>query len=308
MMQSDITFRMLTIYKAVFEMGSFSAVARKTGVSPSVVSRAILSLETAVGKQLLNRNTRSLIPTADGEIFYQFACTSLLALEQCEASLNQQLHEPSGLIRINAPLIFGRKHIAPWIMGLRQKYPALTVELNQTDSFIDPHKEPVDLLFRISALDEASWHAKIFCLQRYYLAASPEYLSRHPKITGPDSLRDHHSLVYAGPEGKQKWHFRDELDEWRRLEYQEVMTSNNGDSLVIAALSGLGMVLFPDWLIGEYIRQGTLCEVMPGIECAIKTTPHYVTAFYPRRKFSSGNIRAVIDYFDDIYGSPPYWK
>lgn len=308
MMQSDMTFRMLAIYKAVFETGNFSAVARKAGVSPSVVSRAILSLETAVGKQLLNRNTRSLIPTHDGDVFYQFACSSLAALEQCEQALNQQLSEPSGLIRINAPLIFGRKHIAPWIMGLRQKYPALTVELNQTDSFIDPHKEPVDLLFRISPLDDASWHAKVFCQQRYYLAASPEYLSQHPKIMGTDCLRHHHSLVYAGAEGKQKWHFKNQQGEWNRLEYQDVMTSNNGDSLVIAALSGLGLVLFPDWLIGEYIHQGALCEVLPGTECAIKTTPHYVSAFYPRRKFSSGNIRAVIDYFDEVYGSPPYWK
>jgi len=179
MMQPDITFQMLSVYKAVFEMGSFSAVARSKGVSPSMVSRVIQSLEASVGKQLINRNTRSLVPTHDGHIFYRFACSSLEIFEQCEHDLTAQLDEPAGLIRINAPLIFGRMHIAPWIVELTRQYPLLKIELNQTDSFIDPHKEPVDLLFRISPLEDSSFHAKVFCQQRYYLAASPDYIPQH---------------------------------------------------------------------------------------------------------------------------------
>jgi len=307
MMQPDITFQMLSVYKAVFEMGSFSAVARSKGVSPSMVSRVIQSLEASVGKQLINRNTRSLVPTHDGHIFYRFACSSLEIFEQCEHDLTAQLDEPAGLIRINAPLIFGRMHIAPWIVELTRQYPLLKIELNQTDSFIDPHKEPVDLLFRISPLEDSSFHAKVFCQQRYYLAASPDYIKQHGEMSSPLEMINHRCLVYSGPEGPQKWHWKNDSGEWCRLELNAVMTSNNGDSLVTAALSGLGIVLFPDWLISECIKKGSLVEVMPGRQCAIKTAPHFVTALYPKRKFMSEKIRAVIDYFDKVYGTPPYW-
>ncbi|HHQ9449102.1 TPA: LysR family transcriptional regulator, partial [Enterobacter hormaechei] len=145
----NISIRALLIFIEVYEAQNFSVVARREGVSASQVSRVIHQLEDALGQQLFYRNTRAVIPTESGHLFIRYARAMAGNLEEARRELDERSLEPTGLIRINCPVFFGQRHVAPGLAGLSARYPRLNIELTLTDDFIDPHRDAADVLFRI---------------------------------------------------------------------------------------------------------------------------------------------------------------
>lgn len=210
----SMNLRSLKIFIAVFEAENFSVVARREGLSASQVSRIIHQLEDALGQQLFYRNTRAVIPTESGHLFIRYAREMMTSFEEARRELDARSTEPSGTIRINAPVFFGQRHIAPGLPGLTARYPRLNIELTLTDDFIDPHKNAADVIFRIGVLTDSTFHARIFGQQRYHLAASPDYLRQHGAPQGPDDLAHHKCLVYRGSSGPNRWLLRGAGEEW----------------------------------------------------------------------------------------------
>ncbi|MFM2478583.1 LysR substrate-binding domain-containing protein [Celerinatantimonas sp. MCCC 1A17872] len=310
MTQSDsIDIRSLHFFMSVYEMQNFSQVARREGVSASMISRTIHQLEDSLGQQLFYRNTRAITPTDAGRLFFEHALKITEQFEQAQKQLQDRKQEPSGLVRINAPVFFGQYHIAPWLAGLSARYPKLAIELNQTDEFIDPLRENTDIIFRIGPLRDSSYHARIFGQQIYHLGAAPEYLKTHGKLTAPEQLVDHQCLVYKGFEGANRWLARQSANQtWTHYPIEPKLVSNNAQSLLTTAISGMGIVLFPDWLMGQALKQGQLIELLPDYELSITTHAQHIAAIYPNVRHPPLNVRAVIDYFSEIYGSPLYWQ
>ncbi|MCM7395840.1 LysR family transcriptional regulator [Enterobacter cloacae] len=304
----SMNLRSLKIFIAVFEAENFSVVARREGLSASQVSRIIHQLEDALGQQLFYRNTRAVIPTESGHLFIRYAREMMTSFEEARRELDARSTEPSGTIRINAPVFFGQRHIAPGLPGLTARYPRLNIELTLTDDFIDSHKNAADVIFRIGVLTDSTFHARIFGQQRYHLAASPDYLRQHGAPQGPDDLAHHKCLVYRGSSGPNRWLFRGPGEEWVHYPVMPLMTSNNAESLLAAALGGMGIVLFPDWLIGDRVQQGELVALLPGLECAIHTEPLNIAAIYPNARHPPLNVRAVIDHYVGCFGTPLYWQ
>lgn len=305
---SAINFRALLFFIGVFDEQSFSAVARREGVSASMISRVILQLEDTLGQQLFYRNTRAVIPTEAGRLFIEYARTMTEQLSEARTEMLDRSLEPAGLIRINAPVFFGQRHIAPWLSELSARYPRLLIELTQTDDYIDPHRQAADIIFRIGTLTDSSFHARIFGTQRYHLAASPGYIKKHGMPRLPSDLSHHKCLVYKGFAGCNRWLFKEPGGTWIHYPVTGLLTSNNAESLLTSALGGMGMVLFPDWLIGDSIKKGELVRLMEGFEVAIKTEPQHIAAIYPNVRYPPLNVRAVIDYFVEVYGTPLYWQ
>lgn len=305
---SAINFRTLIFFIGVFDEQSFSVVARREGVSASMISRVILQLEDTLGQQLFYRNTRAVIPTEAGRLFIDYARTMTDQLSEARKEMLDRSLEPAGLIRINAPVFFGQRHIAPWLTELSDRYPRLLIELTQTDDYIDPLKDASDVIFRIGTLTDSTFHARIFGTQRYHLVASPSYIEKYGKPELPAELHQHKCLVYKGSSGPNRWLFRKPGESWTHYHVTGLLTSNNAESLLTSALGGMGMVLFPDWLIGDSLKKGQLVRVMDGFEVAIKTEPQHVAAIYPNARHPPLNVRAVIDYFVEVYGSPLYWQ
>ncbi|MBF9003523.1 LysR family transcriptional regulator [Vibrio nitrifigilis] len=304
---SAVNVRSLQFFIGVFDSQSFSIVARREGVSASMVSRIIKQLEDSLGQQLFYRNTRAVMPTEAGRLFVNYARNVLEQLGEAQKELLERQEEPTGLVRINAPVYFGQKHIAPWLSGLADRYPQLTIELIQTDDFIDPHKDAADVLFRIGTLSDSSFHARVFGTQHYYLAAAPSYIEKHGIPTDPKELNKHKSLVYKGSSGQNRWLFRQHGQEWQQYEVTPLLASNNAETLVSCALQGMGVVLFPDWLISEYLQTGQLVRLLSDYHTAVHTEPQHIAAIYPYARHPSLNVRAVIDYFVEVYGEPLYW-
>ncbi len=311
---NSINIRALQFFIAVFESQSFSVVARRHGVSASMVSRVIHQLEDALGQQLFYRNTRAVIATEAGRLFIDYARSMTEQLGALQTELQDRALEPTGLVRINAPVFFGQRHIAPWLAGLTKRHPKLQIDLTQTDDFIDPHRDAADVLFRIGPLTDSSFHARVIGKQHYYLAAAPSYIEKHGALNAPQQLNQHQALVYRGSSGPNRWLFRkasntpDTSNPWTQIQLNPRLISNNAETLLIAALNGMGLVLFPDWLIGDCLQKGQLVRVLPQYQAVIHTDPHHIAAIYPHVRHPPLNVRAVIDYFVEVYGTPLYWQ
>ena len=305
---SNINVRALLIFIEVYEAQNFSVVARRQGISASQISRVIHQLEDALGQQLFYRNTRAVIPTESGHLFIRYARAMVENVEEARRELDERSSEPSGTIRINGPVFFGQRHVAPGLAELTERYPRLNIELTLTDDFIDPHRDAADLIFRIGMLTDSTFHARIFGQQRYHLAASPAYLRKHGVPDDPATLSDHQCLVYRGSSGPNRWLVRREGENWIHYPVVARMTSNNAESLLTAALGGMGIVLFPDWLIGDRLQRGELVALLPEMACAINTEPLNIAAIYPHARHPPLNVMAVIDYYVERFGTPPYWQ
>ncbi len=304
----SISIKTLFFYISVFNAQSFSVVARREGVSASKVSRIIKQLEDSLGQQLFYRNTRAVIPTEAGRVFMVYAQSITESMDAAKKELQDRTLEPGGLLRINAPVFFGQRHIAPWLPQLSAQYPKLQIDLTLTDDFIDPHHDATDVIFRIGTLNDSAFHARIFGEQTYHLAATAEYINRHPELQTPADLINHKCLVYKGSSGANRWLFRMQDEDWQSYLAPALLMSNNAEVLLVSALKGMGIVLFPDWLIGDHIKDGTLVKLLPNYHTAVKTTPQHIAAIYPNTRHVSLNVRTLIDYFADVYGNPLYWQ
>lgn len=304
----SISLRWLKFFTEVYDAHNFSVVARREGISASQVSRVIHQLEGALGQQLFYRNTRAVIPTESAHLFIPFARTAIVQMEEAQQALSERDEEPSGLVRINAPVFFGQRHVAPWLAGLAERFPRLSIDMVQTDDYIDPLRDAADVIFRIGPLTDSTFHARVFATQHYYLAASPAYISKAGIPDSPEALSGHSCLVYRGSSGANRWLFRRQGGEWTHYPLAPRLVSNNAQTLLTAALDGMGLVLFPDWLIGDRLKSGELLRLLPGYDTSIRSEPQQIAALYPQARHPPLVVRAVIDYYVEVFGTPVYWQ
>ena len=287
--------------------GSFSAAARHFQVPASSVSRFIAALEREVGQQLLYRSTRAVKLTDAGERYYLQIREVLELLDAADEEVSGKGGDIGGLVRINAPMVFGQRHLSPWLGELCRRYPKLQLDIQQTDTYVDPLQDGTDLLFRIGVLNDSGMQARIFAPQRFRIAASPAYLARHGTPKHPDELVNHQCLAYKGITGQQRWFFRRDGGDWTPYSVKGPITGNHADTLTHAAEQGLGLVVFPSWLIGEGLRAGTLQAVLSDYEVATTLEPQQIAALWPGSRRLSLKVRTVIDYFVECFGAVPYW-
>ncbi|MFB5745939.1 LysR substrate-binding domain-containing protein [Cedecea sp. S5-13] len=304
---SQINARSIRLFLAVISEGSFSEVARQENLSPSSVSRTVIQLEQSLETQLLYRNTRAVAATDAGNIYAAAFREMLSQLEQAQTQIGERRQQPGGVFRFNAPVSFGLRHIAPWIAELSERYPALRLELNLTDNYIDPLADGTDLLLRIAPVQDSSLHGRFITRQRAYLVASPAYLERYGLPQTPEDLHGHRLLAYRGLMGLQRWYFTKGEEKLQLLPEPKIV-SGNAEMLVKAAEDGAGIVLFPDWQISDSLRTQRLIPLMTDYTASYSATDHSLYMLYPGGRFPSLNTRTVIDFFMGKFGSPPYWQ
>ncbi|VEB95708.1 D-malate degradation protein R [Cedecea lapagei] len=304
---SQINARSMHLFLAVISEGSFSEVARQESLSPSSVSRTIFQLEQSLETQLLYRNTRAVVATEAGTIYAAAFREMLSQLEQAQNQIGERRQQPGGVLRFNAPVSFGLRHIAPWIAEFSERYPALRLELNLTDNYIDPLADGTDLLLRIAPMQDSSLHGRFISRQRAYLTASPAYLRRYGYPQTPEDLHHHRLLAYRGLMGLQRWYFT-KGESRVQLAPEPKIISGNAEMLVKAAEDGAGIVLFPDWQISDLLRDKRLIPLMTDYTPSYSATDHSLYMLYPGSRFASLNTRTAIDFFMEKFGSPPYWQ
>ncbi|MCS5873495.1 LysR family transcriptional regulator [Klebsiella pneumoniae subsp. pneumoniae] len=203
---SSVDFRALQLFIAVYDNQSFSVVARREGVSPSLISRTIQQLEDALGQQLFYRNTRAVVPTGSRTPFRSVRPGNFAGTVRRRAT--GVTGSGTGPRRTGADQcagLFWSAAYRPWLPELAARHPKLQFDLMLTDDFIDPHRDATDILFASAACRTRAITPECLAASADYLTASPEYVSRYGSPTSPEALHQHRTLVYGGSQGANRW-------------------------------------------------------------------------------------------------------
>lgn len=289
------------------ELGSFSKVAAEEGVKVSTVSRYISGLEADLGAALFNRSTRGLHPTEAGMTFYKHAVHILSEVEAARtatASLNQG---PRGLLRVNMPGAFGRRHIMPHLPAFLAAYPDITVDATLTDATVNLIEAGEDVAIRVGTLADSSLVARRLAPHRRALVASPGYLADQVAPKTPEDLRHHACLGFA-LQPTDGWYFRQNTDEPIEVKVSGPLRANDSEALLGAAVSGLGVALLPTWLISEDVRAGRLTILLATWDALIAPGPERaIWGVYPPKKVVAPKVKAFLNFVSRRFGKPPYW-
>jgi DNA-binding transcriptional LysR family regulator len=304
-MNYDVSLLEIKLFLMTNQFGNFSEVARRQDMTPSSVSRKMAQLENKVGTKLLHRHTRAISLTEEGVVFVKHCSEIIRQYEQVAERIEQKADTPRGTVKISAPVAFGRLHIAPYLPELLDKYPLLKVEIHQTDNFIDPVQEGIDLLIRIGVLQDSSMRMKRFGQQNYVIAASPTYIKLHGAPEIPEQLEGHNCLVFKGTKGLQRWFIGKE--QLAPFEVTGTLYSNNAETLVSSAVGGAGIVMFPTWLIGGELKTGKLIPIMGDHKVSTTAETQTINALYLDSDNLAPKVRVVIDFLTKKYGTPCYW-
>lgn len=307
-MNPDALTEQFNLYLDVLEAGSFSAAARRQQLSPSSVARRIDALERAMGCPLLVRSTHAVRATPAGLAFAERARRILAELRQARAEAVSLSSAPEGLIRIDAPAPFGRRHLAPAIAEFLTAYPGLDVQLRLIDSFIDmqgEHLGEVDLVLRIGPLADTRLVATPLAPMVRILCASPDYIRRRGLLRDPRELPEHDGLDWDALSPPHAWRF--EVD--GRLQVLRPgrlrLTANNAETLLFSAVAGLGIAHLPTWLISDYLLRGELVPLL----CEGGLPPAEPSGIYALRLASdaSSRSRLLLEFLKRRFGPVPPW-
>lgn len=276
---------------AVVEAGSFVAASEAMGMSKAAVSRYVSELESRLTVRLLHRTTRRLSLTAEGDVFY-VRCRELLAgVEEAEAELTSSTSVARGVLRINAPVSFGIRHLAPLWGEFHARFPDVELNIDLSDRLVDIVEEGFDLAIRIASLRNSSLVSRRLTTTRLLVCASPEYIRAHGAPEKPEDLANHRVIAYSNLATGNEWHFQGKEGPVS-ARVRPWMYANNGETCCAAAVAHQGVVRQPSFLLQEDLDAGRLVELMQ----QYRSAEMGVYAVYPTRKFVTPKVRALVDF------------
>ena len=290
----------MEVFAKVAELKSFSAAAERLGMSKSTISKHVSALEHRLGVRLLNRNTRRLSLTEAGQIYRDRCLEIVEAVETAEGSVSRLGEAPRGLLKVNAPMSFGIRHIGPLVPAFLERHPEVEIDLVLNDRRVDLVDEGFDLAIRIGSLADSNLIARKLATSHSACVASPRYFARRRRPERPEDLAHHLCLRYNYSRAPGEWSFtRDGVT--RRVRIDGRYSANNGDVLRDAAISGLGIVFQPMFLVGDALADGRLVRLLEDWD----TPSVSIYAVYPESRHVSPKLRAFIDYLaTSLEGAP----
>ena len=291
---------LLQTYVAVVDTGSFTAAATRLGLSRAMASRHVQVLEDRPGVRLLHRTTRRVSPTEPGLGFLERARRLLADFADAETEARGERAAPRGTLRVNAPVSFGRAHLAAALPGFLARHPGLSVELTVNDRVVDLIEEGFDVAVRIGRLADSSLVARRLATISIGLAASPGYLAERGTPAEPADLAGHAWLGYAYSAGSATGSLR-LVGPGGREETVRVagpLAANNGDILAETAAGGAGIVLQPDFILAPYIAAGRLTAVLPEWQ----GPPLGLHAVHHQGRHVAAKVRAFVDHLAEWFG------
>lgn len=250
----------LALFVAVVEAGSFRQAAENLGLDNSVVSRGVKRLEQKLATVLLTRTTRSLSLTEEGEWFYQRAVKILTEMAEAEGTLLMRREQPEGILRIDAATPFILHQLVPILGRFRERYPAIELQLNSSEGFINLMERRVDVAIRIGELGDSSLRAMPLGRSRLRILAAPDYLKCHGTPRTPEDLAGHVLLGFISPDHLNHWPLLSR--EGDRLPVSPSLRASSGETLRQLALAGEGLVCLSDFMTGPDRESGALVEVL----------------------------------------------
>ncbi|MCG5495909.1 LysR family transcriptional regulator [Ectothiorhodospira variabilis] len=283
--------RALRVFVTVVDAGGFSAASERLGLARGQPSRYVSKLEGHLGTRLMQRTTRRHSLTEAGSAFYPRAVQILQLVDEAEQDLALETDAVRGRLRLSAPVSFGIRHLAPALADFKQAYPAVTLDVTFNDHLVNLVEEGVDLAVRITSSLDPTLVARPLATTDKVLCAAPDYLQARGTPEHPQHLVEHECLVYTNEPSSQEWRFRQGRDEVA-VRVEGSLRSDNGEMLVTAAETGLGLVLVPRFLAAEALVQGRLVTCLDAWQAPELT----VYAVYADRRWLPPRVRALIDF------------
>jgi DNA-binding transcriptional LysR family regulator len=294
----------LEVFAKVAAAGSLSAAARAMGLSQTMVTKHLSALETRLGVKLFHRTTRRLSITEAGRNYLESSARILAEIEAADAAVAADRIEPRGLLRLNAPVSFGTRQIAPLLTEFAARHPRVTVEIGLNDRQVDLAEEGWDLAIRIGNLSNSSLIARRIAPCRIVVCAAPSYLEAHGTPLTVASLAEHNCLGYTLSQSHpiDRWMFGAKADISVRVSGN--LRANNGDALRAAAIAGQGLIHQPTFIVADDLRAGRLVALtldQPTVELA------GIYAVFPPDRHPPAKVRAFIDFIATRFTPEPPW-
>lgn len=292
------TLLSLNVFCTVVQQGSFSAAARRLDISPAMATKHIAHLEQRLGARLLNRTTRKISLTEAGRLYFERCVDAIDLLAGAESAVTQAQQEPSGMLRITAPVWCANRRIAGILAQYRERYPKVTLDMHLENRRASLVEEAYDLALRATGDPSPSLIVRPLCGVPFPLVAAPAYFARRPRPTSVEALREHVAVLPSytsmtevdlrGPQGTVTAHL------------SPAMLCNDTTLAREAVLAGVGMAYLPAWLVGDDLAQHRLERVLP------EYTPPLITLYaaYTSRKFMTLKVRSFIDFLTQHLAAP----
>ncbi|MBI0330032.1 LysR substrate-binding domain-containing protein [Burkholderia plantarii] len=272
--------------------GNLSAAARDMNLTPPAATKRLMQLEARLGVRLVNRTTRSISLTAEGETYLHYATRILADVREMEEAVASSRSAPRGLLRVNATLGFGRTTIAPLVSEFARRHPHVEVQLDLTDRPIDLVDSGVDLAVRFGELPDRRLNARRVMSNRRFLCASPRYLERHGTPLALTDLAAHHCILHRqNDDAYGVWKLMRD-GHAQSIKVTGMLSSNDGDIVLGWALDGHGILLRSEWDLARYLESGRLRVVLP--EYVQPSADLFV--YYANKRNQSARARAFIDF------------
>ncbi|MCR8960288.1 LysR family transcriptional regulator [Variovorax sp. S2] len=281
--------------------GSLSAAARNLGVSTPAVSKRLSQMEQRLRMPLVNRTTRRMSLTPEGEVFLEHARRILGELDDLDQLLAKGRGSPKGLLRVNATLGFGRMHVAPVISRYSRLCPDVEVQLQLSADPPPLTDDAFDVCVRFGEPPDARVIAKRLAPNRRLLCASPKYLAQRGMPVVPSDLARHDCIgIRQGNDAYGVWRLssgKGRREQTETIKVRGALTTNDGEIAVRWALDGHGIVMRAEWDIERYLAGGRLVQVLP----QYRTPGADIYAVYAQRHQLSSRIRVFVDCLSDAF-------
>jgi DNA-binding transcriptional LysR family regulator len=283
------------------DRGNFSLAASDLGITPSAVSKLVSRLEDRLGVRLLERSTRRLALTPEGEAFLARARRIVADIEEAEAEVARVRGAPRGKLRINSGTAFGLHQLAPALAGFLARYPEIDIDLSITDRLVDLIEEQSDIAVRSGHIPEGQFiQRKIADLQRV-ICAAPAYLAARGTPQTASDLKGHDCIVVAGP-GLNRWPFKtragiDVVDVRPRV------TTDDAEAAVRLAIEGAGIVRLSDVIVGDPLRSGKLTALLTDVH---HVEPFPLAAIYPAGRQRLPRVAVFLEFLHERFGHAPW--
>ena len=292
----------MAAFVRVVDSKGFSAAAAGLGLTPSAVSKLVTRLETRLGVRLLQRTTRALHLTEEGEVFYAAAQHIVGEIETLEDQITGHSGTPQGLLRVTTSLAFASHQLAPVLSEFLARHPLVQLDLLPTDRVIDMVEEGIDIAIRIGRLADTSFMARKIGEDKRLICAAPSYLARHGTPRRPEELARHNCIVSRERAYLNRWAFK--IDgQVSEIEVGGRVAISEGEMQMQLALQGIGIARLTRLTLARAIRDGALVSLLDDFSA---DEPVAIHAVYPHRRHLAAKVPAFVNFLIEKFTPPPW--
>ena len=288
----------LRLFIRLVDLGSFSKAAADLGIGQPSATKMVAQLEKRLGARLLHRTTRGVTATEIGRLFYDKCRLILHHVEEADTVATLVQSEVQGALRISTSVAFGRRVLAPMMIGFMRTHPKLQIDLGFEDRYVDLVEQGIDVAIRMGRLPDSTLGAKFLAVNPWVIVASKDYLQEHGTPKSPAELKNHSALIYSTVQGDARWTLTGADGRNEVVAVKGPLRSNNLSALLLAARAHMGIAALPWYVAHESVRSGAVVPILT------KWSPpsQEIHAVFPSPRMVPAKVSGFVDWLQEQFG------